>query len=124
MTGRTTAVWLGVAIALVFANPLHAQDVWKGPVKQNIGTSDYTVVMTLSGSGGTTDYPELKCGGTLTRVNQSGAYSFYLEKITRKGAGCANGAITTIASGNMMGWGWVGVDNGKTFVGWSYLTKQ
>ncbi len=68
--------------------------------------------------------PNLKCGGTLTRVNQSGTYSFYLEKITRKGVGCTDGAITTVASGSMMGWGWVGVYNGKTFVAWSYLTKQ
>jgi hypothetical protein len=81
-------------------------------------------VLTLSDSGGETDYPELNCGGTLTRVGQSGAYSFYLEKITRRGVGCVDGAITLVNAKGMIAWSWVGVYDGTTLVAWSSLTKR
>ncbi len=124
MTGRMTALWLGILIALAFAAPLCAQEVWTGPVKQNIGSTDYTVVMKLSGDGGETDYPELGCGGTLTRIGEVGNYSFYLEKITRKGTHCIDGAITLVKANGTMAWGWVGSYDGQTYVAWSTLTLQ
>jgi len=123
MSTRTVAILAALAAAL-FATPLRAQEVWKGAVKQNSGAQNYSVVMTLSGSGGETDYPELKCGGTLTRVGQSGAYSFYVEKITRKGTGCIDGSITLVGSSGTIAWGWVGAYNGQTYVAWSNLTRQ
>ena len=125
MTGRTTAFCLALALAVVAAAPLRAQDVWKGQVKQNIGASNYTVVLKLSGSGGESDYPELNCGGTLTRVGQSGPYSFYVETITRKGKSCIDGAVTLVqANDGTLAWGWVGADRGETYVAWSSLTRQ
>ncbi len=124
MTRRTTALWLGLLFVLVFALPLRAQEVWTGSVKQNNGATDYTVVMTLSGNGGETDYPELSCGGTLSRVGEAGSYSFYLEKITRKGNGCIDGAITLVKANGTMAWGWVGAYQGETYVAWSSLKRR
>jgi hypothetical protein len=129
MTRRTTALWLALAIAAVAATPLRAQDVgkgqWKGQARQNNDPTIYTVVLTLSDSGGASDYPELGCGGTLTRVGQSGAYSFYLETITRKGQSCIDGAVTLVkANDGTLAWGWVGTDKGETYVAWSSLTRQ
>ena len=126
MTTRTIAVGLAIASALAVAAPVHADDVWTGRVKQNSGATDYTVVMRLSDDGGETDYPELKCGGKLTRVAQSGAYSFYLEKITSGGdnTGCIDGAITLVFSRDAMTWGWVGAYKGRTYVAWSSLTRK
>jgi hypothetical protein len=125
MSKRTAALWFAFALTLTFAKPLQAQEVWKGVVKQNSGAQDYTVVLKLAGAGGESDYPELKCGGTLTRVGRSGIYSFYLEKITRKGTGCVDGAITLVRNSNgTIGWGWVGVYGGKTYTAWSSLTKD
>src|ERR1051325_5403662 len=66
MTGRMRTLGLGIAIAQACAAPAHSQEVWTGQVKQNSGATDYTAVMRLSGDGGETDYPELKCGGILT----------------------------------------------------------
>jgi len=123
MTGRMRTLGLGIAIAQACAAPAHSQEVWTGQVKQNSGATDYTAVMRLSGDGGETDYPELKCGGILTRVAQSGAYSFYLEKITN-GTNCIDGAITLVGSNDSMTWGWVGAYNGKTYVAWSTLTRK
>jgi hypothetical protein len=124
MTVRTTALLVGLALAPMFAVPVRAQEVWAGPVKQSDPAPDYTVVLTLTDSGGETDYPELKCGGTLTRVGQSGAYSFYLEKITRRGDGCIDGAITLVNANGKMSWSWIGVYEGQTIVAWSSLTKR
>jgi hypothetical protein len=122
MTTRTIAVGFAVAIALVA--PSRADEVWTGRVKQNSRSSDYTVVMRLSGDGGETEYPELKCGGKLTRVAQSGDYSFYLEKITTAGIGCIDGAITLVSSRDAITWGWVGTSKGETYVAWSSLTRK
>jgi len=124
MRGSRHIVFLGFAIASASAAPVRAQEVWKGAVKQNSGASNYTVVMKLSGNGGVSEYPELKCSGTMTRVGQSGAYSFYLEKITTPGSSCIDGAITLVRSDGMITWGWVGAHKGKTYVGWSDLAKQ
>ena len=124
MTKRAIAAGLAIAIALAFAAPVWADEIWTGLVKQNSGASDYTVVMRLSDDGGETDYPELKCGGKLTRVAQSGAYSFYLEKITTTGTGCIDGAITLVFSHDTITWGWVGAYKGRTYVGWSSLTRK
>ena len=124
MRERTTALWLALAVASASVGPLRAQEVWKGTVKQNIGSQNYTVVMTLSGDWGESDYPELKCRGTLTRVGQSGAYSFYIEKITRKGDSCIDGAVTLVNSNGRLSWGWVGAYEGETYVAWSMLTRQ
>ena len=124
MTGRLTALWLGLAIVLC-ATPLRAQEVWKGQVKQNIGASNYTVVLKLSGDRGESAYPELDCGGTLTRVGQSGAYSFYVETIARRGKDCIDGAVTLVKGNDgTIAWGWVGTDKGETYVAWSSLTRQ
>src|SRR5215831_523717 len=108
MVRRTLGSGLVVTIALAFAAPVHADEVWTGVVKQNPDASDYTVVMRLFDGGGETDYPELKCGGKLTRIAESGAYAFYLEKIT-SGTGCLDGAITLVNSDDTMTWAWVGV---------------
>jgi len=122
MRKRTVAAGLAIAIAL--AAPVRADDVWTGRVKQNSGATDYTVVMRLSGDGGETEYPELKCGGKLTRVAQSGDYSFYLETITTAGTGCIDGAITLVSSRDTITWGWVGTSKGETYVAWSSLTRK
>jgi len=124
MSKRTSAAGPTIAVVLGLATPACADDVWTGLVKQNSGSTDYTVVMRLSGNGGETDYPELKCGGKLTRVAQSGAYSFYLEKITNAGTNCIDGAITLVSQNGMMTWGWVGAHNGRTYVAWSSLTRK
>ncbi len=122
MTTRTIAA--GFAIAFAFVAPVRADEIWTGVVKQNSGATDYTVVMRLSDDGGEAQYPELKCGGTLTRVAQSGAYSFYLEKITTAGTSCIDGAITLVFSRDTMTWGWVGAYKGQTYVAWSSLTRK
>lgn len=120
----TQIPWLATAIVLIFATPLQAQEVWRGEVRQNSGDSNYTVIMELSDNGGQTNYPELKCGGSLTPVGQSGAYTFYIETITTRDSTCIDGSITVVKSSDTIAWGWVGVYQGQTFVAWSNLSRQ
>jgi hypothetical protein len=124
MTKRTVVAGFAIAIGLAFTAPVRADEVWTGVVRQNNGAWEFTVVMRLSDDGGETEYPELKCSGKLTRVAQSGNYSFYLEKITTAGVGCIDGAITLMRTNETLAWGWVGAYQGETLVAWSSLTRK
>ena len=100
---------------------------WAGPVTQP-GSKPYSIVMTLQASGGETDYPDLQCGGKLTRAGNAGGYTFFLETITRgrldKGGRCIDGSITVTMAGEQLAWGWVGTHNGKTLVGYASLKRR
>ena len=100
---------------------------WTGPVTQP-GSKPYSIVMTLQASGGETDYPDLQCGGKLTRAGSSGGYTFFLETITRgrldQGGRCIDGSITVTMAGEQLAWGWVGTHQGKTLVGYASLKRR
>jgi hypothetical protein len=55
------------AVMTLAQSPVIPVGTWTGIAYQNKSKSNYTVVMTISASGEETDYPELKCGGKLTR---------------------------------------------------------
>lgn len=55
---------------------------WVGAVTQP-GSKPYSIVMTLQAGGGETDYPDLQCGGKLTRAGAASGYTFFIETITR-----------------------------------------
>jgi hypothetical protein len=101
---------------------------WTGKVAQNSGSSNYTVVMTITKNGAKTDYPELKCGGTLSRVGVSKGYVFYMETITRgginSGGRCIDGSVTVAPAGKKLAWGWVGSYRGQVYVAWSNLVRK
>jgi hypothetical protein len=97
-------------------------------VAQNSGASHYTVNLTLTDTGGESDYPELHCGGTLTRVGSANGYIFYTETITRggktSGGSCIDGSTTVASAGAGLSWGWMGTYGGKVYVGWSNLVRK
>jgi hypothetical protein len=84
--------------------------------------------MTIAGTQVRTDYPELSCGGKLSRVGSANGYVFYTETVTRgrfeQGGKCIDGTLTVAVAGNNLTWGWVGSVQGKTFVAWSTLTRK
>lgn len=100
---------------------------WVGPVTQP-GSKPYSIVMTLQASGGETDYPDLQCGGKLTRAGAASGYTFFIETITRgrldKGGRCIDGSITVTMAGTQLAWGWVGVHNGQTLVAHASLKRR
>jgi hypothetical protein len=102
--------------------------VWSGTVAQNIGSSGYTVVMTISDSGASTDYPQLSCGGSLKRVASSGSYTFFTETITRgrqdQGGRCIDGTVTIALAQGKLAWGWFGAFQGKAMTAYALLSRQ
>lgn len=100
---------------------------WVGAVTQP-GSKPYSIVMTLQAGGGETDYPDLQCGGKLTRAGAAGGYTFFIETITRgrldKGGRCIDGSVTVTMAGTQLAWGWVGVHNGQTLVAHASLKRR
>jgi opacity protein-like surface antigen len=101
---------------------------WSGTVVQNIGSSGYSVLMTITATGASTDYPELSCGGRLTPVGLAGEYRFYTETITRgridQGGRCIDGMIIVAPAEDKLAWGWFGSYKGKAYVAPSTLTRR
>jgi hypothetical protein len=81
--GRTLLLCMAVTMQsqCAFARPQTIVGTWTGTAAQNAGESNYTVVMTITGTSAETNYPELNCGGKLKRVGSV----FYMETITRGG---------------------------------------
>ncbi len=106
---------------------------WKGTVAQNIGSTNYTVILTILSKGPDiqnveTNYPELNCGGKLTRIGASKGYIFYTETITRggqnSGGSCIDGTVTVASVGEKLAWGWFGSYDGQIYVAWSNLVRK
>jgi hypothetical protein len=101
---------------------------WSGLVTQVGGESKYTVVLTLTRNAGQTDYPELNCGGKLTRIGASKDYLFYVEVITRgqaeKGGRCPDGTITVARAGDKLNWVWFGIPQDSVIVAFGTLTRK
>ena len=97
---------------------------WSGTVDQP-GAGSYGVTMTLDGrGGGTTSYPSLSCGGTL-----SGGPGSYFEQITSNRAvpggasGCIDGNISVSVSGDTMAWSWSGSWEGRSYTASATLNR-
>jgi hypothetical protein len=101
---------------------------WTGTVAQNEGSSGYTVVMTITAAGATTEYPQLDCGGSLQRVGSSGGYIFFTETITRgrhdKGGRCIDGTVTIAPAQDKLAWGWFGTFQGKALNAYAVLSRR
>jgi len=119
---------LAMHSGLAVAQASEITGTWTGTVKQNSGSSNYTVIMTITNTGAETNYPELKCGGILKRIGASKGYVFFMETITRggkdSGGTCIDGAVTVAPSNTNLAWGWVGSYGGQVYVAWSNLVRK
>jgi hypothetical protein len=101
---------------------------WSGPVTQVGSETKYSLVLTLAGSGGTSNYPELNCTGKLTRIGASHRYVFYIEVITEgqreKGGRCPDGTITVARAGDNLDWGWFASVDGEIGTAYGTLTRK
>jgi hypothetical protein len=101
---------------------------WGGAVQQLGSRKPYALNLTVTKAGGTTEYPDLKCEGRLTRVGSSGGYTFFIETITKggvtQGGTCINGSITMLNVGDKLAWGWIGPDQGAVAAALSTLTRK
>jgi hypothetical protein len=88
-------------ILLGFSTSAGAQEVetingsWSGS-GQHAPAVHYAIAMSISGNGGTTDYPDLHCGGMITRIGAGGSSGTFREHITRGADKCADGGTITV----------------------------
>lgn len=125
-SGRALVALLGMSAPALAQSDMVG--TWSGTVAQNEGSSGYSVVMTITATAATTDYPDLKCGGALKRVGSAGGYVFYTETITHgrldQGGRCIDGTITTTPAQGKLAWGWFGTFKGKALNGYALLTRR
>jgi hypothetical protein len=90
--------------------PASVNGSWTGEMRQIDADREarYPMLLTLKGAKGTTAYPTLKCGGTLSRVSTTkSGYAIYQETVTNEpGGSCIDGIVivTTDASKLVLGW--------------------
>ena len=107
---------------LLFSASAGAQEsingMWTGSSHQTaVGHLAYsTITMTISGNGGTIDYPDLHCGGMIARVGDGGSSGTFREHITHGMDKCADGGTITVrAHDSQLDWAWAG-SSGKSVV--------
>ena len=86
------------------------------------------MVLEITAQGAQTYYPELNCGGKLTRVGASTGYVFFVEMITRgavdKAGRCSNGTVTVARAGDKLSLGWFGNIKETTIIAYGTLSKK
>jgi hypothetical protein len=100
---------------------------WTGSAVQVGRDKSYSVALTLAGKSGQSSYADQHCTGKLTRVGQSGDYSFFTETIVEgkynptSNTGCIDGSITLVRSGDSLVMGWAAAYNGKPIIAYATL---
>ena len=88
----------------------------------------YSVVLTLTATGGETTYPEVPCSGKLTRIGASKSYVFFIEVITQgqrdKGGRCPDGTITVGRAGDNLLWTWFGNVDDEPVLAYGVLNRK
>ena len=101
---------------------------WSGQLIQVGSRTTYKFELVIGPSGGETTYPDLDCAGTLTRIEASPSYVFFVETITKgqvdKGGRCSDGTITATRMGNRLALFWFGSIQGSTVVAYGGSKKN
>src|SRR5262249_24431392 len=109
-----------------------AEGRWYGQMRQvNVdGEESYQMTLTLTESGGRSDYPKLRCGGELERLGTaSGGYVVYKETITRGGTDdgkarpCVDGVVVVHVDDDQLVLGWFGAFDGEPLLASARLSR-
>jgi tetratricopeptide (TPR) repeat protein len=92
--------------------PAEWHGAWRGMGRQTPPgrAAEYPVVMTLTRSGGSIEYPTLNCTGTLTPLSSGGDSVEYREQITR--GDCLSGTVIISLVRDRLAWTWTGAHAG------------
>jgi len=101
---------------------------WSGTVLQIQRSIEYAVTVEITAQGAQTNYPELHCGGKLSRIGVSRDYAFFVETITTSpvddNGRCSNGTITMARAGDDLVWGWFGLVKGEVVTAHGTLRRK
>ncbi len=120
------------SVSAVQAGEPGVNGTWTGSMRQvDVDReSRYPMKLHLSGAKGETDYPELQCGGTLTRVAMAqGGYTIYRETIVRgafspeKNSGCIDGLLIVTPKDGKLILGWFSTFEGTPSLASAELTR-
>jgi hypothetical protein len=126
---RELAALLTMALVIIaFVVPAASADDlsghWSGPVTQIDTKTPYSIKLTIAGTSGTSEYPELSCGGTLKKVAATRHYVIFTETITTGKGKCLDGIVTVARSGVGLGWNWFATADGKNWVAYAMLSAE
>ena len=106
---------------------------WTGEMRQVDPDleSRYAMALSLKGSGGTTSYPSLKCGGSLEKIGDAaGGYVIFREKITYGALnsdverGCIDGLLIVTQRDGKLVLGWFAAFDGLPALASAVLEKE
>jgi hypothetical protein len=102
--------------------------IWRGAGHQSPspvgGATDWSIVMTISASGGSIQYPSLGCGGSLTQISRDAASAQYRETITFGNDVCINGGVVGVRYfRGRLSWTWLGQSDGHQVNATAVLTR-
>jgi hypothetical protein len=102
--------------------------VWSGKVLQVQQSIEYTIMLDVSARGAEISYPELHCGGKLSRIGTSHDYAFFATTFTRGPADddgcCSNGTVTMARAGEDLVCGWFSLVKGEVITAYGTLTRK
>ena len=117
---------------IVAALPARAADpivgTWTGTVNQ-AGYGSYAVVLKITApGGGSSDYPSLNCGGSLSGGGSGGVFNFRetitYGRATKTSTGCIDGNIRVVLQGDRIFWEWTGSWQGKSYYASGKLARS
>ena len=101
---------------------------WSGTVLQIQRSIEYAVTLEITARGVQITYPELHCGGRLSRIGASRDYAFFVEMITGEPVDddgrCSSGTITMARVGDNLAWGWFGLVKGEVVTAYGMLIRK
>ncbi|MDZ4740311.1 MAG: hypothetical protein SGJ03_10455 [Alphaproteobacteria bacterium] len=128
------AVSLAVMLnQLAWAGDANLSGHWAGEMRQvdPDQESRYSMALSLKGSGGTTSYPSLNCGGSLEKIGDAaGGYVIFREKITYGALnsdverGCINGLLIITQRDGKLVLGWFAAFDGLPALASAVLEKE
>lgn len=110
-TMRYAALFLGLFVSMPLTVGAQLAGQWSGTVSQpGSKPPSYSTTMSLDRSGGgSIDYPDLQCGGTLTFIRQEGSTFVYRERIMKGRTKCIDGGTLRLTPrGSLLDWHWSG----------------
>jgi hypothetical protein len=127
--------YLSFAVLIAISTSAQAGDApasvngsWTGEMRQIDveRESRYPMLLTLKGAKGTTSYPTLKCGGTLSRIaTTKSGYVILQETIKNEpGGSCIDGIVTVTTDAGKLVLGWYAAFEGAPSLASAVLNKD
>lgn len=114
--------------AVAQAGPVSVTGSWSGEMRQVDVSREthYPMTLVLNGKTGTSSYPQLKCGGTLTKIGETkSGYVIYQETIENEpGATCIDGIVLVTADSGKLILGWYAAFEGSPSLASAVLNRE